>query len=795
MRHFFSAILLLLLGASTLTARAQGYPVAPTQPSTAFRLVHSSCTVALLSWQPGNNEGSLVVAVENQGTAPSPFPAADSGYASTANADVRYAPHTNNGGLAVYAGAGAQVVLRHLRPGSSYTLFLYSYNQSITRDTAVYALQRDSLTLQTPTGCPSVPSVRDSALQLSGISCKWANLTWARGNGQQSLVVVRDGLGATIQPGPDTVYAAYPSMLYAPIIAPGARVVYAGSGNQVSLANLEKGHTYSAWVYGYNTNTAGDTASYTDQHAFVADLTFTVPNCPDMTPTVAASNLQAQTIDCSTIRLTCTPGNGEGRLFVIRKSNALLFGNTSVQNEQFYPPSNLWARGFPNQPDCYAVYAGPASEVTVYGLPPDQAYKVAVYEYNTVPGPYGFPDGNTPFYQSNGLVIALGITPRCAGTEPTADPTAFDDPSQTCCARIEDGTLTPTSVRINWHPSMTKAHYLRDLFGNVLNDNSGNPCCPVPARHQANDGVGSYVVIHNALTPGALVLPVQNTVPAVCSTVYGQGSPVRPGQDSVYSVKLTQQWDDSTVTITGLRPGTVYFADIFTFRYPTPQPGNPVATTPYTYYLSAPQASVSIVTPQLPPHPLPVTLTAFTAQCRPDGGVDLRWVTATELNNAYYAVERSTDGRVFAEVGRMTAAGSGTSSAPSGYYWQDIAAPSGMLYYRLRQVDRNNGPATFGPVRSVSACPRPLATVSVAPNPLPEGITPRLYATGLPAQTLSVRVLDVLGREVYAEQLPSSPDGGSSALALRGRHLSAGVYVVLVRSAQGRTWATRLIAQ
>jgi hypothetical protein len=97
--------------------------------------------------------------------------------------------------------------------------------------------------------------------------------------------------------------------------------------------------------------------------------------------------------------------------------------------------------------------------------------------------------------------------------------------------------------------------------------------------------------------------------------------------------------------------------------------------------------------------PLPVELTAFTAAARPTS-VQLRWTTAQEKNNAYFAVERSADGQRFGEVARLT--GQGTSTTARSYDWTDASLPAaGTLYYRLRQVD-HDGTATYSAVRTVS---------------------------------------------------------------------------------------------
>ena len=98
--------------------------------------------------------------------------------------------------------------------------------------------------------------------------------------------------------------------------------------------------------------------------------------------------------------------------------------------------------------------------------------------------------------------------------------------------------------------------------------------------------------------------------------------------------------------------------------------------------------------------PLPVTLLDFAAQYQ-DGGAALRWRTASELRNRYFAVESSPDGTTFRQVGQV--AGAGTSTQPRSYQFLDAnlaryAAP--QVYYRLRQVD-DDGTGTYSPVRAV----------------------------------------------------------------------------------------------
>lgn len=81
---------------------------------------------------------------------------------------------------------------------------------------------------------------------------------------------------------------------------------------------------------------------------------------------------------------------------------------------------------------------------------------------------------------------------------------------------------------------------------------------------------------------------------------------------------------------------------------------------------------------------LPVDLLSINAVPTKDE-VLVRWQTASELNNDYMAVERSTDGASFRELGRVT--GAGTTNQIQNYTWTDRQPVQGMNFYRLRQVD------------------------------------------------------------------------------------------------------------
>ncbi|MFM7078454.1 MAG: T9SS type A sorting domain-containing protein, partial [Bacteroidota bacterium] len=82
--------------------------------------------------------------------------------------------------------------------------------------------------------------------------------------------------------------------------------------------------------------------------------------------------------------------------------------------------------------------------------------------------------------------------------------------------------------------------------------------------------------------------------------------------------------------------------------------------------------------------PLPVELLTFDA-IQQGNDVLVSVITASELNNDRFEVERSIDGSDFSWIGTVT--GHGTTSATHSYSLLDKNPVAGINYYRLRQID------------------------------------------------------------------------------------------------------------
>ena len=82
---------------------------------------------------------------------------------------------------------------------------------------------------------------------------------------------------------------------------------------------------------------------------------------------------------------------------------------------------------------------------------------------------------------------------------------------------------------------------------------------------------------------------------------------------------------------------------------------------------------------------LPVQLQSFTARVI-DGAIQLQWITESEINNAAFILERSTDNENFTQISEIP--GSGNSNTRKYYAFTDKQVMKGnRYYYRLSDKD------------------------------------------------------------------------------------------------------------
>jgi hypothetical protein len=106
---------------------------------------------------------------------------------------------------------------------------------------------------------------------------------------------------------------------------------------------------------------------------------------------------------------------------------------------------------------------------------------------------------------------------------------------------------------------------------------------------------------------------------------------------------------------------------------------------------------------------LPVKLIAFNAVLD-NKKVNCTWETASEINNNYFAIEKSTDGNHFESIGRVK--GKGNTNTNTRYSFIDNNPFTGISYYRLKQTDFDNT-YSYSAIKRVGSSERLNSTISL----------------------------------------------------------------------------------
>jgi hypothetical protein len=131
---------------------------------------------------------------------------------------------------------------------------------------------------------------------------------------------------------------------------------------------------------------------------------------------------------------------------------------------------------------------------------------------------------------------------------------------------------------------------------------------------------------------------------------------------------------------------------------------------------------------------------------------DVQWATATEINSAYFVVERSMDAANWKDISRIS-----SNQAHTYKYSDNITALSGIIYYRIRQVD-NDGKINYSSVVSLKHAAVAKTTVTAWPNPAEGGII-KVHVNSAAEQKITVRLVDINGRILYTSAVTNVISG------------------------------------
>jgi pectin methylesterase-like acyl-CoA thioesterase len=171
---------------------------------------------------------------------------------------------------------------------------------------------------------------------------------------------------------------------------------------------------------------------------------------------------------------------------------------------------------------------------------------------------------------------------------------------------------------------------------------------------------------------------------------------------------------------------------------------------------------------------IPISLTAFSGE-KSGNGNRLKWATASETNNAFFAIERSENGVDFQNIGQVK--GAGTTGTPQYYGYFDANPTPFVNYYRLKQTDFD-GKSTYSKTIAINNGLTKTTTLKIYPTLISDNLTVDIQSDAVG----DLRINDAFGKTVYTK---SGVSKGASTVNINTSVLPNGVYFLSFDTVNG----------
>ncbi len=770
-------------------------PTRPTIPSTNLVLSQIDVTQFRLTWTFGNGQRRLVILRKG---APVTFIPAD-GQEYYAHNNFGQSADLGQGHKAVYFGISGVVDITGLEPGTQYHISIF--------EAANFGPQVTYLTQLAPSATGTTlgpPAQGPQSFSLKSVNPTSANLSIVPGSGTGTLWVMRQGAPVSILPQDMVQYNANGSFGSANTeLGNGHFLVHQRPETGATITNLQPGTTYHVAALAYN---GANLKVFNRQQ--VLHYSFTTPFRPD----VPSATPSFPIVDAGSMRITCTPGNGTGRIVVVR---AGLPVDAKPVDGVVYNASLRFDIAPELAPGQRVVYNGNSGIADIAGLTFGTTYHFSIFEYTRVedrieyravqPASGAHATLSAPTIQASaGRATSVGATTATLGwtngnganrmvvlrkgnpvefvpahyklyshsplyTSAPAQPdgsriVALSEGTQVNVSGLEAGTTYHGAVfeyNGNATPALLTNEPAKFSFTTIdapaesSSDAMANEQQQTSLRLSWKKGSGQRrLVVMRANLPVNAV--PQDNQRYAANSFFGGGIPLQNGNNSETNPNyVVYNGEGQEVIITNLRPDVQYHVAIIEFN----DFGNSVLYQQQLYHTAIVSSA----------NPLPLVLGSFKAQVQ-EGKVLLDWTTHQEHNTAYFAIEVKKDAGNFIQLDKVNA--SGYSNLTKAYQYLHRNVGTGSFQYRLRMVDKD-GTFTYSPIASLYIKGLTKTTWYV------QGQNIQLQLGYIPLPGTVISVYSIEGKKVHEQK------AAQQQIDIHMGNQPKGVYIILIQDKNG----------
>jgi Ice-binding-like len=160
----------------------------------------------------------------------------------------------------------------------------------------------------------------------------------------------------------------------------------------------------------------------------------------------------------------------------------------------------------------------------------------------------------------------------------------------------------------------------------------------------------------------------------------------------------------------------------------------------------------------------------------------VEWGTSSEVNNDYFVVEKSKDGKIFQALATVKSVADGTK-AENHYAYTD-KQPYGLTYYRISQTDKNGGQKKYTPI-VIAATNQDFKVLQYV-----QGNYIYVETTGADVTTGSIELYDMNGRLVSSQKISLNKDSNTYKI---DKPQQSGLYLLHIGKQSERSYIGKIM--